>query len=365
MAADRFGGKWFYGGCILLSSGVSLLTPAAARTNIALLIVLRFVSGLGEGVMLPAIHSLIARWSVPQHRSAVVSAIFVGSDVGVVFGMTISGILCDYGFLDGWPSAFIVFGLIGGVWSFAWFFLCYDSPPTHPHISTVEFEYWERAIGGADLTIRPPTPWQKILTSAPVWALAVALFSNNWGYFTFVSCLPMFMHDVLGFNMTKNGLFSSIPFVASIFLLPLYGILADWLRTPGRLSTTVVRKAFCFVGFISAGCLLILAGYIGCDRGLAVLTFIAVVACGDIAFSTICVNQLDLAPLHAGRIMGLTYTVGNLAAVGAPLAVGALTYERSTREEWQIVFNLGAGIYAIGAIVYVIFGSGQRQSWAE
>ena len=87
--------------------------------------------------------------------------------------------------------------------------------------------------------------------------------------------------------------------------------------------------------------------------------------CMCMALSSIHVNPLDLAPLHAGKIMGLAYAAANLAAIGVPLAVGALTYERSTRDEWQKVFFLAAGIYAVGAIVFVVFGSGQRQSWAD
>jgi len=59
------------------------------------------------------------------------------------------------------------------------------------------------------------------------------------------------------------------------------------------------------------------------------------------------------------------FTVANMAAIGAPMVVGVLTYERSTREEWQKVFFLVAGIYAVGAIVFLIFGSGERQSWTE
>ena len=50
--ADRFGGKWLFGGSVLLSSVVALLTPAAARIHIVLLIILRILSGLGEGVMM-------------------------------------------------------------------------------------------------------------------------------------------------------------------------------------------------------------------------------------------------------------------------------------------------------------------------
>jgi len=76
------------------------------------------------------------------------------------------------------------------------------------------------------------------------------------------------------------------------------------------------------------------------------------------------VNQLDLAPLHAGKIMGLTKFWGILASIIAPQVVGAFTYHSSTRSEWQKVFFLAAGIQIVGAIVFVVFGSGNLQSWA-
>jgi len=313
---------------------------------------------------MPAVYALIARWSIPQYRSIVVCVIFFGLDAGIIVGMLLTGVLCDHGFAGGWPSAFYVFGTVGCVWFVAWFFLCYNSPYTHPRISKAELEYWEQTIGSDDLARHPPTPWRKILSSVPVWALAAAFFANAWGFFTLAICLPLYMHDVLGFDMTKNGALSAVLFTGSL-IAPVYGMLADWLRSPGRLSTTVVRKTFCVVGFALRGCLLIVIGYIGCDRTLAVATLFAIVTCGNLALTTVVVNQLDLAPLHAGKIMGLTNTVAILAAIVAPLAVGALTYERSTREEWQKVFFLAAGIYAVGAIVFLIFGSGQRQSWAD
>ena len=121
--ADRFGGKWLYGGGILLSSVISLLTPTAARIDIGLLITLRIVSGLGEGVMIPSIEAMIARWSAPKYCSIVVCVIFVGIDSGALVGMLLSGVLCDYGFAGGWPSVFYVFGAVSCIWSVALFLL--------------------------------------------------------------------------------------------------------------------------------------------------------------------------------------------------------------------------------------------------
>ena len=362
--ADRFGGKWLFGGSILLSSVISLLTPAAARLHLGFFLFLRILSGLGEGALLPALHALIARWSTPKYHSVVVSVIFTGTNVGIVLGMLVSGVLSDYGFASGWPSVFYVFGMVGCVWSAAWFFLCYDSPAVHPRISSTEREYWRLMLGTTNLVVRPPTPWRKIFSSIPVWALAVAFFAQNWGYYTLASCIPLFMYDVLGFDMTKNGVLSAVPFLAGLLLIP-FGWLSDWLRSPGRLTNSIVRKSFCVIGFISSGCMLIWAGYTGCNRALPVVAMFLSISCSAVSFPVVAVNQLDLAPLHAGKIMGLTHFVGSLAAIVAPHAVGALTYEESSRSEWQNVFFLAAGILVVGAIIFSIVGSGKRQSWAK
>ena len=267
--------------------------------------------------MIPALHSMIARWSIPKYHSVVVSVILTGMDAGSFVGMLMSGVLSDYGFASGWPSVFYVFGMVGCVWSAAWFFLCYDSPAVHPRISSTEREYWRLMLGTTNPVTRPPTPWRKILTSRPVWALAVAYFAEIWGYYTMSSCIPLFVHDVLGFNMTSNGVLSAVIFLSGLLLVP-FGWLSDWLRSPGRLTNNVVRKSFCVIGFTSAGCLLIWAGYTGCNRALAIVTMFLSLACDAIASPVVAVNQLDLAHLHAGKVMGLTHFVGCSTRCGCP-----------------------------------------------
>jgi len=326
LLADRFGGKWLFGGCILLSSVASLLSPAAARLHLGAFLLLRIVSGLGAGFMFPALHALVARWSAPANRSFHVALLIVGTNVGVVVGMLASGVLCDHGFAGGWPSVFYVFGAAGCLWAAAWFLVAASSPSTHPRISPGELRYWERAAGcRTDLVARPPTPWRRLLTSVPVWALALAFFANDWGFYTMATCIPLFMHDVLGFDMT--------------------------------------RKSFLATGFLLSGGMLVLTGYAGCDRALAVALVFLAVASTCVSCPVVAVNPLDLAPLHAGKVMGLACFAANLAQIAAPHAVGALTYRRSTRHEWQTVFYLAAAVYAVGAVVFLLLGSGDRQQW--
>ena len=362
--ADRYGGKWPFGISILAQSIISLLTPVAARLHLSVFLLLRVLSGLSSGFQVPAVYALIARWSAPKSRSHIVTVMVNGISAGLFVGMTLSGVLCDHGFAGGWPSVFYVFGMVGCLWSAAWLLLVYDSPSTHPRISTTELEYWQTEIGAAYLAACPRTPWREMLTSVPVWALGVALFACDWGTSTVASCIPLFMNDVLGFDVTKNGLLSAVPFLSSGSMIPV-SWLADWLRSSGRMSTDVIRKVFLATGLVLAACFMVITGYVGCDRLLAVLFVFLANASLLISYTVVNTNQLDLAPLHAGYVMGLTNFVATLAHIAVPHVVGAMTYPRSTHSEWQSVFLLTSGVYFVGTIVFVIFGSGHRQSWAD
>jgi len=44
-------------------------------------------------------------------------------------------------------------------------------------------------------------PWNDILQSGAVWSLVLTHFANNSVYYTLLSCLPLYFHFVLRFNV--------------------------------------------------------------------------------------------------------------------------------------------------------------------
>ena len=38
-------------------------------------------------------------------------------------------------------------------------------------------------------------------------------------------------------------------------------------------------------------------------------------------------------------------------------------YFQETRDKWQIVFYISAGIYATGAVIFLVLARGQEQNW--
>jgi len=362
--AERIGGKIFFGGGVLVTSMLTLLTPMAARFSVYMLIALRVLEGIGEGVTFPSMHALLSRWIPSLERSRAVTFVYSGAQFGTVIGMLLSGVLCDRDFIGGWPLAFYVFGAAGCMWAFAWLLLCHNSPSDHPRISLAERRYIEMSVESCEVSEKSPVPWTKIAASLPFWACAIAHFGHSWGYYTLLTCLPKFMHDVLQFDMTKNGILSGLPFVANLFLMIGGGHLADWLRAPHRLQTGTVRKLFCSVGLLIPGVLLVAVGFLGCNRILVVAAIILAVGSSGLTISGYGVNHLDLAPVYAGTLMGLTNTLATVSGFLGPQVVGALTYHQSTRAQWQKVFYIATAIYCFGAATFLVFGSGQRQDWA-
>ncbi len=45
------------------------------------------------------------------------------------------------------------------------------------------------------------TPWAKIVTSLPMWAIFIAHLSQNWGYWTLATQTPDYIDKVLGFHI--------------------------------------------------------------------------------------------------------------------------------------------------------------------
>ena len=50
---------------------------------------------------------------------------------------------------------------------------------------------------------RLPTPWVEFFTSIHVWAIIVAHFCNNWGFYTLLTCLPLYMKEVLKYDISQ------------------------------------------------------------------------------------------------------------------------------------------------------------------
>ncbi|XP_060589473.1 uncharacterized transporter slc-17.2-like [Ruditapes philippinarum] len=363
--ADRYGGKRVLFVTILLSSILTVLMPVCARTSVYLVYTIRVLIGLLTSTNFPAMNAMWGRWAPKLERSKLATLCYAGTTLGNVLTFSTSGLLCAYGFDNGWGSIFYVTGILGILWSLAWFYITADTPASHPRINAQEIKYITRNVEFDTEKRSASVPWLSIVKSPRIWACLTGHVCNNWTNYTLLTNIPTFMKEVLKFDIKANGGLSAVPYICMFFSTVIAGQIADLLRSRKILSTTVTRKIFLSFGFAGAGGCLAATGFCDCEhRTLAVgLLSLAVMFTG-VSRSGYGVNHVDLAPKFAGVLYGITNTFATIPGMTAPLLAGYLT-PNNTPEEWRNVFYVCAGFDAFGILIFCIFGSGEMQDWAK
>ena len=82
--ASRYGGKWVFGLGIFGTGVFTLFTPLAADLTLWLVVVVRALEGVTEGVSYPAMHAVFCKWAPPQERSRMTSWTYSGAYAGML-----------------------------------------------------------------------------------------------------------------------------------------------------------------------------------------------------------------------------------------------------------------------------------------
>ncbi|KAF5269201.1 hypothetical protein FQR65_LT02502 [Abscondita terminalis] len=316
--ATRLGGKRVFGIGVAATSAFTIITPFAAKQSFYLLLAFRVVEGIFEGVTYPCLHAVWSQWAPPLERSRLATIAFAGSYVGTVISMPVCAFLAD---AFGWETIFYVFGVVGLLWFVLWWVIVAESPIKDRFITKSELNYIQESLGNQQAPPKVKHPWKSILTSMPVWAIVVAHFSENWGFYTLLTQLPTFMKDVMHFELETSGFVSAIPYLTVSFSLFFAGQLADWLQTKGIFTTTQVRRIFNSGAYVAQTLFMLGAGYLLSPVGTTICLCFAV-GLGGFAWAGFGVNHLDIAPQHASILMGISNTFGTIPGIVSPIITG-------------------------------------------
>jgi MFS transporter, AAHS family, 4-hydroxybenzoate transporter len=328
VVADRIGRRPVLIGATLFFAVATLATAQAG--SIESLLVLRFISGIGLGCIVPNASALIGEYSPTRLRVPLVMGITVGFTAGAAIGGFIAAALIP---AFGWRSVFYFGGAIPlaiGLAMFVWLpeslqFMVLRGKDRTRMLA------WLRAID-PDAPTDPGTEYvvgEPARRGAPV----VQLFRDGRAIVTLLLWVVNFMN-----------------------LLNLYS-LASWLPT-------VVRDAgYSTATAVLVGAILQTGGTIG-TFGLAwlvsrwgfVRALSASFAVASISIAAIGQPGLSLALLYAIVFVAGWCIVGSQPGINAFAATFYPTYVRSTGVGW------GLGIGRMGAIVGPIVG-GQFMQW--
>jgi MFS transporter, ACS family, solute carrier family 17 (sodium-dependent inorganic phosphate cotransporter), other len=348
--ADRFGGKIVLGLGVLWWSVFTLLTPPAAAVSLAVLFLVRVGMGVGEGVAFPAIYNLYARWIPVHERARSVGLNASGIPLGTVGALLLTPAIV---LAWGWPMVFYVFGLLGFLWYGFWHFLATDTPETHPTIHSTEARFIRE--NAPSVPKNEKIPWGLLLSKAPVWAIVINHFCSNWGFYVILTWLPTYFTQALGVNLSQVGLYTILPWLVMFLMANVAGWIGDTLLKRG-LSVTFVRKLMQSIGFFGAATFLSLVGGVT-SATQAIVYMCCTLGLGSFALSGFGVNHLDIGPRYAGILLGLTNTAGTIPGI---IGVTLTGFILDATGSWNLVFLISAGIYVFGALVWLLFATGER-----
>ena len=356
--ADKYGGKKVLGYALLIWSLFTIITPLFAYQGLWWLILVRILMGLGEGVTFPSWHSIYARWIPFKERTRAVGFTNSGIAAGTLFGFAVSAlIIANYS----WEWVFYSFGLIGVFWYFFWNKIVTSYPEDNKYISRKELIFIKSEAPSKETA--PKIPLLRLIRNTPFMAIAIATFCNNWSLYTFLSYLPKYINAPMdqggmGIDLGSNIFIYSIliPSLVSMISLILGGYLADNLIKNGH-GILKVRKSVNSIGFFGSAIFLYLISLE--DSLINVIILLCLInICSGICAGGFGVNHADLGPKYTGSLVGISGSIGMIAAILSPIVAG---YVLEITDTWNSIFYICVGILTFGGTFYLIFASAKEQ----
>ncbi len=339
--ADKFGGgKIVMVGALTWSLFV-YLTPYGS--TLLLMVLIRALMGLGEGMSLPAIHSILARW-VPRKESGKATGFI---QAGIPFGIAITMPIATWIIQAwNWQMVFHIFAFLGPIWCLVWWRFGKDRPNQHPKINKEELDYIQADNGSHSNSDTSGLLTKKeILSTKSVWFCALSYFCANYLFYLFMTWLPTYFVNGRGLNLQHSAFYSMLPYLVAIFTYPFGGYLADMASK--KYGQNIGRKLFPIIGLAIAGILLILG-----SRATSAGAAVALISASN-GFLTLTMGGFFTMPMvfsqkNAGMITGVFTTLGTMAGILAPFLTGFII---DFTGKYDFALYVGAIVALAGAVL--------------
>ncbi|KVG66611.1 MFS transporter [Burkholderia pseudomultivorans] len=201
-----------WGGCAALTGIVS---------NIPSLMAIRFVLGVVEAAVMPAMLIYISNWFTKSERSRANTFLILGNPVTVLWMSVVSGYLVHE---FGWREMFIAEGVPAVIWAVCWWFLVQDKPAQSPWLTAQEKRDLETTLAAEQAAIKPVRNYGEAFRSPAVIKLCAQYFCWSIGVYGFVLWLPSIVKNGSELGMVATGWLSALPYLAATIAM----LAASW-----------------------------------------------------------------------------------------------------------------------------------------
>lgn len=322
----------------------SLFTGLSAlATGFGTLIATRFLIGVAEAPIFPSNSKVVKQWFPLKERGRA-TALF---DSGSYIGSALAAPFIIYLILHfGWRASFLVFSLIGIVWSIVWHRV-YRDPENFQGLSE-----HERSIIPA--TIKDnynPNNNKSVsfyLKNRKIIGISLGFFCYNYLKNFFLTWFPTYLVMDKGFSLIKVGYVAMIPPLVAIISELLTGYLTDRMIQK-KISVTIARKAPLCIGMLVSS-VIILSVFVNSVWAAVLLLTISYSALISASPGIWAIpGDLSKTKDSVGTIGGIQNTFSNMAGIIAPIVTGYLIGKTGS---FTIPIILAGILAIVGAVSY-------------
>jgi sugar phosphate permease len=320
----------------LIGWGV-LASAMGLINNIHLLYICRFLLGVVESAVLPALLILQARWYSRPERARANALLVIGNPATLLWMSVLSGYLASG---LGWRMMFIIEGLPPIIWAFVWWRLVSDRPRDARWLEPGERETLEEALAREQSAIAPVKNYAAAFRSPRVLWLCAQYFLWSLGLYGFVIWLPS-MLKMGNIGMVEVGWLSAAPYLVAIVAEYSVSALSDRL---GK------RRIAAWPPLLIAALAFYASYLLGPSHFWAGFVLLMVAAAGMYApYGPFFAYIAETMPANvAGGAIALINSMGALGSFAGAYAVGLLNDATGTT---AMSFLVMAGALALSAAI--------------
>ena len=336
-ASDKSAKKLIFWSLILWGS---LAAATGLTSNVTMLIAIRFLLGVVESAVMPAMLILLSRWFTKSERSRANTFLILGNPATILWMSILSGYLIK---AIGWRGMFILEGLPAIIWALFWWRLVSDKPADATWLNDAEKLALENQLQAEQAGIKPVRNYKEAFKSKIVILLSLQYALWSIGVYGFVMWLPSMLNEAPDMNIVKTGWLSSVPYLLAIIAMLLTSYFSD---------KTLNRKLFIWP-FLLIGALAFYSSYL-IGPGHFWIAFILLVIAGGAMYAPygpfFAVITEALPGNVAGGAIGL---INSLGALGSFIGSYIVGYLNGTTGSHAASYIFMAGSLLLSALITI------------
>ncbi|MFF8478908.1 MFS transporter [Streptomyces sp. NPDC015414] len=339
--AERWGARR-----LVLVAGVAwgaIAMSTGLVQNFTQLLVVRFLLGLSEGAVYPAMMVLLSRWFPQRERGRAISYFILCVPFGQAVISPVSGLILKYG---SWRELFVIEGFLPILLGVAWWLLIADRPADARWLSAAERDYITTAQAAEATAEQRPADVLRALGNRNVQLMIATYVFLQMGQYGFGLWLPTVVKTVSGGSDLTVGLLTALPWIAGMIGLVVNGRHSD---------RTGERKVHVAVPVAIGSVFLVISTLLGTGRPvLALISLVCAIGFFQSYNGVVWVIPSQLVGSTAlGPVAGLINGLGTLAGgFAGPYLVGYLSDTTGTVLTGQYV--LAAALLLSAATVLAV-----------